>query len=374
MTPPAAEEWSGGFQSSAYPQHRGWCSGSSHLRPVSRCRRRRGSNGRRSEPFPTIRRPDGCRGSNSKNPRVDAGLVGGLLTVSYLLQRRPSNLVMGLSPSAFGLALAGYFWLVNRDRSILTGTSLTAISWATFWLAFIVAGGEVTSHLGLSRTELRRRRGLFRRRRCRKPRDVDRDVLSLRTRSTNSLAPSGLHNWRWPARRCRPAAGISFRASRGVEPDACSVHRLADWNGLPDRMLLADERGSRANAADDRRTEGEIDESQSALEGGIRIVHNCSQTGKGERANRGKVARRTGRFPQLAHPRSGVEWPISGKFLASNSVVELRADRADGGPSGRDVLLAPQGVAEADEGKAGGKGEQPFVLRNEAGCNGCEGA
>lgn len=122
------------------------------MRPVSRCRRRRGSNGRRSEPFPTIRRPDGCRGSNSKNPRVDAGLVGGLLTVSYLLQRRPSNLVMGLSPSAFGLALAGYFWLVNRDRSILTGTSLTAISWATFWLAFIVAGGEVTSHLGLSRT------------------------------------------------------------------------------------------------------------------------------------------------------------------------------------------------------------------------------
>jgi hypothetical protein len=75
-----------------------------------------------------------------------AGLVGGLLTFSYLLPRRlPSNLVMGLSPSAFGLALAGYFWLVNRDRSILKGASLTAISWATFWLAFIVAGGEVTS-------------------------------------------------------------------------------------------------------------------------------------------------------------------------------------------------------------------------------------
>jgi hypothetical protein len=82
-----------------------------------------------------------------------SGLVGGLLTFSYLLPRRlPSNLVMGLSPSAFGLALAGYFWLVNRDRSILKGASLTAISWATFWLAFIVAGGEVTSHLGGSRT------------------------------------------------------------------------------------------------------------------------------------------------------------------------------------------------------------------------------
>ena len=75
-----------------------------------------------------------------------AGLVGGLLTVSFLLLRRlPSKLVMGLWPSAFGLALAGYFWLVNRDRSILKGASLTAISWATFWLAFIVAGGEVTS-------------------------------------------------------------------------------------------------------------------------------------------------------------------------------------------------------------------------------------
>ena len=59
---------------------------------------------------------------------------------------------MGLSPSAFGLALAGYFWLANRDRSILKSASLTAISWATYWLAFIVAGGEVTSHLGLNRT------------------------------------------------------------------------------------------------------------------------------------------------------------------------------------------------------------------------------
>ena len=74
-----------------------------------------------------------------------AGLAGGLLTVSCLLQRRPSNVVIGLSPSAFGLALAGYFWLVNRDQSILKGASLTAISWATFWLAFIIAGGEAMS-------------------------------------------------------------------------------------------------------------------------------------------------------------------------------------------------------------------------------------
>ncbi len=72
-----------------------------------------------------------------------AGLVGGLLTVSPLLQRWPSGIAMGLSPSAFGLALAGYFWLVNRDRSILKGASLTAISWAAFWLAFVVAGGEI---------------------------------------------------------------------------------------------------------------------------------------------------------------------------------------------------------------------------------------
>jgi hypothetical protein len=77
-----------------------------------------------------------------------AGLVGGSLTLSLLLQRRLSSLVMGLWPVAFGLALAGYFWLVHRDRSILKGASLFAISWATFWFAFIIAGGEVTSHLG----------------------------------------------------------------------------------------------------------------------------------------------------------------------------------------------------------------------------------
>ena len=79
-----------------------------------------------------------------------AGLFGGLLTVSPLLQRLPSGLAVGLSPSVFGLALAGYFCLVTRDRSILKGASLTAISWAAFWLAVIIAGGE--SHLGLSRT------------------------------------------------------------------------------------------------------------------------------------------------------------------------------------------------------------------------------
>ena len=99
--------------------------------------------------FPPIRRLMAAVGRTARTLGLTlAGLVGGLLTVSYLLQRRPGNLVMGLSPSAFGLALAGYFWLVNRDRSILKGASLTVISWATFWLAFIVAGGEVTSHLG----------------------------------------------------------------------------------------------------------------------------------------------------------------------------------------------------------------------------------
>jgi hypothetical protein len=74
-----------------------------------------------------------------------AGLVGGLLTVSFLLLRRmPSKLVMGLWPSAFGLALAGYFWLVNRDRSILKGATLTAISWATPWLLSPVALSEAS--------------------------------------------------------------------------------------------------------------------------------------------------------------------------------------------------------------------------------------
>ena len=81
-----------------------------------------------------------------------AGLVGGLLTASHLLQRWPSHVAMGLAPAAFGLALAGYFWLVNRDRSILKGAGLTAISWATFWLACIIAGGEMMGHLDSSRT------------------------------------------------------------------------------------------------------------------------------------------------------------------------------------------------------------------------------
>jgi hypothetical protein len=78
-----------------------------------------------------------------------AGLVGGLLTFSPLLLRRlPETLVIWLAPSGFGLVLAGYFWLVNRDRSILKGASLIAISWVAFWIAFIIAGGE--SHLGES--------------------------------------------------------------------------------------------------------------------------------------------------------------------------------------------------------------------------------
>jgi hypothetical protein len=123
------------------------------LRADLRCGRRRGSDGTISEPFQPIRRPMADVGRTARTLGLTlAGLVGGLLTVSYALQRRPNDLVMGLSPSAFGLALAGYFWLANRDRSILKSASLTAISWAAYWLAFIVAGGEVTSHPGLSRT------------------------------------------------------------------------------------------------------------------------------------------------------------------------------------------------------------------------------
>lgn len=83
-----------------------------------------------------------------------AGLVGGLLTVSSLPWPRFSTLERGLSPSAFGVALAGYFWLVDRDRSILKAASLTAISWAAFWLAFIIAAGEVIGHPGGNRTGL----------------------------------------------------------------------------------------------------------------------------------------------------------------------------------------------------------------------------
>src|SRR5712691_4491761 len=42
------------------------------------------------------------------------------------------------------------------------------------------------------------------------------------------------------------------------------------------------------------------------------------------------------------------------------------------GPSGRCALLAPEGVTEADQGDAGGNGEEPFVLRHGAGCDGCQ--
>ncbi len=78
-----------------------------------------------------------------------AGLIGGLLTfVPFLPRRLPEKLVIWLAPSAFGLALAVYFRLVNRDRSILKGATLIAISWVAFWTAFIIAGGE--SHRGES--------------------------------------------------------------------------------------------------------------------------------------------------------------------------------------------------------------------------------
>ena len=42
------------------------------------------------------------------------------------------------------------------------------------------------------------------------------------------------------------------------------------------------------------------------------------------------------------------------------------------GPCGRCALRAPEGVAEADQGDAGGNGEQPFVLRHDADCDGCQ--
>jgi hypothetical protein len=76
--------------------------------------------------LPPIRRPMAAMGRTARTLGLtSAGLVGGLLTVSYLLLRRPSNAVMG---------------------------------------------------------------------------------------------PSGLHNWRWPARRCRPAAGYLSEPRAGSNP------------------------------------------------------------------------------------------------------------------------------------------------------------
>src|SRR5207245_10681549 len=67
----------------------------------------------------------------------------------------------------------------------------------------------------------------------------------------------------------------------------------------------------------------------------------------------------------------GVLW--RGRSLGTDR-VELQADRVEDGRSGWRTLLAPQGIAEADEGQAGREREQPFVLRHHARCDGCQGA
>ena len=46
--------------------------------------------------------------------------------------------------------------------------------------------------------------------------------------------------------------------------------------------------------------------------------------------------------------------------------VALRAERTAHCPCDQGALFAPQGVAEADDGDAGGNGEQSFVLRQDA--------
>src|SRR5919202_2262445 len=53
---------------------------------------------------------------------------------------------------------------------------------------------------------------------------------------------------------------------------------------------------------------------------------------------------------------------------------ERRADRVEDGCRGWRTLLAPQGVAEADQGEAGRDGEQPLVLRHQADRAGGQGA
>ena len=69
----------------------------------------------------------------------------------------------------------------------------------------------------------------------------------------------------------------------------------------------------------------------------------------------------------------GVRWPRGRSPGAGR--VELRADRAGHGRDGRGALLAPQRVAEADQGDAGGNGEQPLVdLRQQGDRDGRDGA
>src|SRR5207237_5123389 len=74
-------------------------------------------------------------------------------------------------------------------------------------------------------------------------------------------------------------------------------------------------------------------------------------------------------------PTDSVGWGVlwRGRSLGTDR-VELQADRIEHGRSGWRTLLAPQGIAEADEGQAGREREQPFVLRHHARCDGCQGA
>src|SRR3979409_833987 len=53
---------------------------------------------------------------------------------------------------------------------------------------------------------------------------------------------------------------------------------------------------------------------------------------------------------------------------------ELRGDRGGDGRGGRRAALAPQGVAKPDHGDAEGNGEEPFVLRQYGGPDGCHGS
>src|SRR5436853_4302616 len=74
-------------------------------------------------------------------------------------------------------------------------------------------------------------------------------------------------------------------------------------------------------------------------------------------------------------PNQSVGWGVLWReWSLGTDRVELQADRVEDGRSGWRTLLAPQGIAEADEGQAGREREQPFVLRHQARCDGCQGA
>jgi hypothetical protein len=66
---------------------------------------------------------------------------------------------------------------------------------------------------------------------------------------------------------------------------------------------------------------------------------------------------------------------LSGGRALGAGRVDLRADRAGHRPGGRGALVAPQRVAEAGQGDAGGDGEEPEVdLRHQGDRQGCDGA